>query len=322
MKLLTPDQRGLIAVVVLLLTCCAPATKKFYDGPTLPANDAATIVGQPGFRVYVDGRWVVTSALVTSGHHRIVVEGPQSVGYVELDASGGRSYTTRTMPTERGIRTWIVDREICAAVAGNPPENFDGMKPTDRGCVEEEPKPGETARGIIAIPLLLGAMYITRGQPITFPGKPAECTEGCYAEPDAREQPTSTLIVPPWREQAAEDCDAVFYLYLRCLTDMLIDGLRVRKNERRVLLSHGRHELAFKTVGLSGYGSRAYSVWDGLAFEARPDRVYALCVSRDAGDQRMRSWIVDQATGQVVSGEKASFDPDKLSGYSRHCPAY
>lgn len=322
------EGRGLFLVLVLLvLSGCASGPEKFYDGPTRPAQDTATIVPHRGFKLHVDGQLLRRSASVLPGRHRIVVSNWNINGYVELDARAGRVYTVRTIPVKGGVRSWAVDLETCAVIAGTPPENLSTMKPTERGCAEEKISPEKIAAVIVALPFLIGALYVTGGNlPIGpwgpgFSG-PDECADRCYAEPDVGEELTAKLLVPAWYRQADENCDAYFSSY-RCLLEFDVDGLRVTKNKRAVMLSLGRHAVVLEAIAFPPGFWRGYFVGtDGLYLEAKANGVYALCVSPDYEERKIKLWIVDNKTGQVVVGQKRGFDAKEVSSYSRFCPIY
>ncbi len=314
------EERRLLVIFGLLALSACTGPEKFYDGSTRPDKDTATIVSHRGFSLHVDGQYLVGSASVLPGHHRIVVSNwkKEPYGYVELNAKAGRSYTVRTQAVKGGVRSWAVDLETCEVVAGTPPENSGTMGPTELGCVEEkiEIEPEEIAVIILMLPLLFfGAGAVGD---IT---SPAECAEDCYAGPDAREKPSAKLLLPAWYRQADENCDAFFSSY-RCLLKFVVDGLRVTKNKRAVMLSLGRHAVVLEAIAFPGFWRSYFVGTDGLYLEAKANGVYALCVSPDYEERKIKLWIVDNKTGQVVVGQKRGFDAKEVSSYSRFCPIY
>lgn len=314
------EERRLLVIFGLLALSACTGPEKFYDGSTRPDKDTATIVSHRGFSLHVDGQYLVGSASVLPGHHRIVVSSwkKEPYGYVELNAKAGRSYTARTQAVKGGVRSWAVDLETCEVVAGTPPENSGTMGPTELGCVEEkiEIEPEEIAAIILMLPLL----FFGAGA-VGDIWSPAECAEDCYAGPDAREKPSAKLLVPAWYKQTDESCDT-YLSRQRCLLAMEVDGLRVRKNERALLLGRGRHVVVLRVGAKGGFWTPPYTGTDGISLEAKADRVYALCVSPDDGERKLRTWVVDNETGQVIAGRKWGFDVKDVSSYSRFCPLY
>ena len=325
------SSRRLLPVIGALafLSGCASEPQKLYGGPTQPAQNTATIVSHRGFDLHVDGLHLLDSASVLPGRHRIVVSDYIVSGYVELDAKAGRLYTARTMPVKDGVRSWAVDLETCTVVAGVPPENFSTMKPTERGCAEEEMSSEETAAAaiataVVAVPLLLGVLFVTGGQIPVIPTDPEECADRCYTGPDPGEELTATLLVPAWFRQEEENCGVSFFTVLpsrfRCLKKLHIDGLRVAKNERKVLLSVGRHGVVLTAFANTDVWGSQFQRTDGLYLEAEADRVYALCVSLDDDELIFKIWVVNNEMGHVVAGQKWDFDAETVSSYSRFCP--
>jgi hypothetical protein len=173
------DRRGFFLFLALLvLSGCASEPEKFYDGPTQPAKDTATIVSQSEFVLHVDGQRVPGSASVLPGRHRIVVNNSNTniKGHVELDARAGRVYTARTIRAKDGVHTWAVDLETCAVVAGTQPwpmPTAEEKMPT----AEEKMSPGEAAAEAFLVSLGVVSLFTT-GQTLdlrAFRPDPEEC---------------------------------------------------------------------------------------------------------------------------------------------------
>lgn len=324
--------RGFLAVLVLvLLSGCASLPRKFYDGPELAAKDTAVIFAPRRSEVYVDGHTVYSWASVLPGLHRIVVVRYSRIsllpdrkkplpGYIDLDAKAGRSYAVRIQAADGDVRTWAVDRKTCEVVAGTRPESVSGCADPEEK-IDPEKEKEENTQTILLLGLFVAAA--ASGHVPQRELSAAECKERCYSEPDAREEPTARFLFPPWdthwwQEQADEDCGAFFPSHSKCLLDFGVDGLRVRTNARTLLLRPGRREVVFEVMLERGGWRRIIFKVDGISFEAKPDRVYALCLSAD--EDKIATWVVDNETGRVVAGRKMAFDGKKPSRYSRFCP--
>jgi hypothetical protein len=191
-------------------------------------------------------------------------------------------------------------------------------------------EPEETAAGAALAILSIGVFFlpgqtlVPTGQTLDFNSLwgPEECDDRCYPEPDAGEEPIAKLLIPAWYGQADENCDVIDSRY-RCLMEFDVDGLRVTKNERAVKLNPGQHAVVSKAISYPNSIFKKYFYGtDGLYLEAKANGVYALCASSDEEERKIRIWIVDNETGQVVVGQKRDFDVKEESSYSRFCPIY
>lgn len=265
---------------------------------------------------------------VVPGTYRIVVEmwkkSRNVYGYVELDAKTGRAYTARAKAYGGGIRSWAVDLDTCKVVAGTRPEIPSTLEPIELGCAEQktELKTENIAAAIVLAPIVIGALVLAPYPIVDATAE--ECFEDCYVEPDAREESTSQLLIPPWKGEADEGCDNVFVsVTLRCLLEISIDGLHVAKNERVLKLDSERHALVFKVLAKrSGFFEGYFNQIARISISLEPNRDYALCLAPDYEGTGVRAWVVDSETGQTVAGWKSNFGLKSISSYFRFCPRY
>jgi hypothetical protein len=130
------------------------------------------------------------------------------------------------------------------------------------------------------------------------------------------------LLIPAWSTQKDENCNSYESRY-RCLEAFDVDGLSVTRNVRAVMLSPGRHAIVLEALVFpASFIRKFFYGTDGLYLDAKANGVYALCVSSDEEERKIRIWIVDNETGQVVVGLKRDFDVKEVSSYSRFCPIY
>lgn len=328
------SQKIFSACLFILISGCTQ-TLQLYEGPRRPPEETATLLVRPEFPIHVNGRAIYEKRVsVEPGTYRIVVEfwrnSKRFHGYIELDAKAGRSYSALAKTYSSGVQSWAIDLDTCEIVAGIPPRNLGALNPVDLGCTEqaEENKIGNVASTIILAPILLGAIVVTDGLILGATVTDAdaeECLEGCYVEPDIRESDTAQLLLPPWRGQVDEACDETFVRFpFRCLLDISINGLHVEKNKRSIKLVSGRHSVVFKVVAkVSGITApNYYHRVDGIAISVESDGVYALCITPDSEEKTIRTWMVDNKTGQTVAGWKSNFNIDNMSRYSRFCPRH
>lgn len=319
-------QRQFLVVAYLALAACASEPSKFYRGAERSVHDTATLVAHTGFELMVDGLpFFSEEAALLPGRHRIVIAGQ---GYLELDAHSGRAYTARVIRDASGGYAWAVDLASCDVVAGNPPGHFEALGPYEKGCADKEYSTEEilemTAAGLLFLPVLFVAPALLYADWSGFV-QPEECVGDCYSNHDADESHSGTLLLPPWRGQEDDGCDAKVYYNMRCLTDLQVDYRRVMKNSRALRLDAGMHDLLVGVMGARGtwyLTTDSYYFVDGLSIMVEADRTYALCVARGLETSGVHTWVVANDTGRVLAGRSLESGVDHTSGYSPHCPAY
>ena len=61
---------------------------------------------------------------------------------------------------------------------------------------------------------------------------------------------------------------------------------------------------------------------DGISLKAQAGRVYALCIAHNESNDTLATWIVDNDTGEVVSGVEPSFAIEYGAAHSPLCPFF
>ncbi|HSF93909.1 MAG TPA: hypothetical protein VLA52_02705 [Thermohalobaculum sp.] len=249
---------------------------------------------------------------------------PSRFGYLELDAEPGRTYAARIAVAEGQVWTWAVETGPCTVVAGQPPVPADEMTPVDLGCEKpkHEIKPERVLLGVALLPVMVAGigLYAAAGAPPIPDTKARGCADDCYREPDSETEPVAKLLIPA----RGEGCEfkRLWPGNSACILGISIDGFNAAGDVRSFRVRPGRLTMVF-TAGFTRRGLAPFrgSQTDGLALEAEPGEVYALCTTTDK--KRTWFWVVNNATGEVVAGTaRHEGAPEKPSGHSPYCPRY